>query len=211
MCGARLPSMLNALVGLVALVAIVGVLIWGLLAGGAATSIVPLLIGGGITYAIAHFQERERYQRDLDAKIATDKAVLYKMYLDILRDMFDASGGKVDARTMAPILKRLNRFVFGSLLIASDDVVLAHDRFMRASKISDQMVLPAVADVIVAMRRDIGKAPTSLRPIDTLAAFVRDIDSLAPAFEQWAREKDSTWPVPAGAAKPSRARGQEAR
>jgi hypothetical protein len=62
------------------------------------------------------------------------------------------------------------------------------------------MVLPAVADVIVAMRKDAGEASTTLRPIDVLATFVRDIESLEPAFEKWEREKAKAWPMPRQAA-----------
>jgi hypothetical protein len=188
--------MAETLVGGAVFVVLVVVGLVGLQAGGSVPQAVIIVLSAGVGLGVWTTQENRKRAQELEAKLVTDKAVLYKVYLDVLRDLFGKVGGKADERTLAPILNKLNTFVFGSLLIASDEVVIAHDRFMRASSVAPEMVLPAVADVILAMRKDVGEAATDLRPIDVLATFVRDIEDLAPAFDRWAKEKARAWPAP---------------
>jgi hypothetical protein len=74
-------------------------------------------------------------------------------------------GNKLDT---AASVNKLRRWSFGALLIASDEVVLAHDRFLNASRISGEMGVPAIAHVIIAMRRDVGPAQSNIQLIDVL-------------------------------------------
>jgi hypothetical protein len=186
--------MAQTLLGFIVFVVLVVLGLDGLQAGGSVPQAVIIMLSAAVGLGVWRAQENARHARDLESKLVTDKTFLYKVYLDVLRELFEKG---TDKRVVAGLMKKLNAFVFGSLLIASDDVVLAHDRFMRASTISEEMVLPAVADVILAMRRDAGKTATNLRPIDVLAAFVKDIETLAPAFDRWAKEGASVWPVAA--------------
>jgi hypothetical protein len=85
-------------------------------------------------------------------------------------------------------------------------VVLAHDRFLNAGRIGEDMVMPAIADVVLAMRRDLGKDTSGLKAIDVLATFIKadDIDKMVPICEEWEREKAKAWPLsrPAKASSP---------
>lgn len=190
--------MAQTLIGGAVFIVLVALGLVGLQAGGSVPQAIIFLLSAAVGFAVWKYQESAKRAQELEAKLVTDKTVLYKVYLDVIREIIEKAGGKMDERTLAPILKKLNAFVFGSLLIASDDVVLAHDRFMGASEIADEMVLPAVADVILAMRRDAGEKATQLRTIDVLATFIKrsDVETFRPHCERWEREKTSAWPPP---------------
>ena len=159
--------MAQTLLGFIVFVVLVVAGLVGLQAGGSIPQAVILLLSAAAGLGVWRAQENARRAQDLESKLVTDKTFLYKVYLDVLRELFEKG---TNQQVVAGLMKKLNAFVFGSLLIAADDVVLAHDRFMRASAISEEMVFPAVADVILAMRRDAGKTATNLRPIDLVAA-----------------------------------------
>jgi hypothetical protein len=195
----------SAILGFVTLVILLLAGIWGLQAGGGVSQAVILIISSIAAFGVWRAQQSATREQELRAKLVTDKKVLYKLYLDIVEELFDKAGPKpVNAQAVASTLKRLNTFVFGSLLIASDEVIIPHDRFLRASKVLDpatkqpdeKLVIPAVADVLLAMRRDAGET-TALRPIDLMATFVRDVENMSSSFDRWAAEKSKTWPGPA--------------
>ena len=185
---------MQTLIGLVVFVILVAFGLFGLQAGGSVPQAIIVLLSAGVGLAVWKAQENAKQTRELESKLGSDKNVLYKLYLDILREVLE-KGDSQDAT--APVGK-LRRFAFGALLIAPDEVVLAHDRFLHASRVSDEMVVPAIADVILAMRRDAGQETTRLQPIDVLAAFIKaeDIDRIKLLCDQWTREKAHVWPPP---------------
>jgi hypothetical protein len=193
---------MSALLGFITLILLAFAGIWGLQAGGAISQAVILLLSSLAAFGLWRAQQSATREQELKAKLVTDKKVLYKLYLDIVEELLGRAGPKVNAQQVASTLKKLNTFVFGSLLIASDEVVIAHDRFLRASKILDpatkapdeKMLLPAVADVLMAMRRDAGETTTNLRPIDLMATFVRDVEDMSSSFDRWASERARAWP-----------------
>jgi hypothetical protein len=173
-------------------VALVALGLVGLQAGGSVPQAVIVLLSAAAGLGVWHSQEESKRANELRARLITNKKSLYGIYVDVLRGIFRKGANK---RSFERELTKLNAFVFGAMLIASDEVILAQDRFMRVSKVGDAMLLPALADVVLAMRRDAGEA-TALRPMDVLAAFIRDIENHAAAFELWEKEKRSAWPDP---------------
>ena len=184
--------MAQTLLGLVIFIALVAAGFVGLQAGGAVPQAVIVLLSAAVGLGVWHSQEEAKRASELRARLVTNKKALYGVYVDALRGIF---GKGADKRAFERELTKLNAFVFGAMLIASDEVILAQDRFMRMSKLGEDVFLPALADVLLAMRRDAGEA-TALRPIDVLAAFIRDIEGHAPAFERWEKQKRSLWPDP---------------
>lgn len=138
-------------------------------------------------------QENAKQTQALEAQLGSDKKVLYKLYLDVMREVAER-GSKLN--TVASVNK-LRKWAFASLLIASDEVVLAHDRFLNAEKIGDSMSIAAIADVILAMRRDAGENGTNLHLIDVLQTFIKseDIDKMKPICDQWERDRDKASPL----------------
>jgi hypothetical protein len=184
---------MQTLIGLATFLILVGLSLLGLQAGGQVPQAVILLLSAGVGLAVWRAQETAKQAQDLEAKLGSDKGVLYKLYVDIIRDIFD-KGAKADTTA---VVKKLMAWSFGSMLIASDEVVLAHDRFMNASRMGEQLVLPAVADVILAMRRDAGDAGSGLQTIDILQTFIKaeDIDTMKALCAKWEAEKAKAWPM----------------
>ncbi|HEV8490405.1 MAG TPA: hypothetical protein VGQ58_11525 [Candidatus Limnocylindrales bacterium] len=184
---------MQTLVGLMVFVVLVVVGLLGLQAGGQVPQAIIILLSAGVGFAVWRAQENAKQARDLEEKFGSSKRVLYKAYIDIVREVVER-GGNVKSDAYVP---RLRRWVFGSLLTASDDVVLAHNRFLNVSRVGENVVIAAIADVILALRRDAGEEATYLKPIDILATFIKseDIDKMKPIVEQWDREKAKAWPL----------------
>ncbi len=184
---------MQTLLGLIVFIVLVVAGLLGLQAGGSVPQAVIILLSAGVGLGVWRAQENAKQTQELEAKLGTDKKVLYKLYLDIVRDVIEKEG-KADAKVYVP---KLRRWVFASLLNASDEVVLAHDRFLNASRVGDEVVVAAIADVILAMRRDLGEEPTNLKLIDIPATFIKaeDIDKMRPLSDKWEREKATAWPL----------------
>lgn len=192
----------QTLLGLIVFLALVALGLIGLQAGGSVPQATILLLSAGVGLGVWSWQEKAKQTHDLETKLGSDKKALYKLYLDVLREVVE-KGGKMDARDTEKYVKRLRAFAFSALLIGSDEVVLAHDRFLNAGRVGENMPMAAIADVILAMRRDAGEDTTNLQLIDVLAVFIKaeDVDDFKPACDQWNREKAKAWPVRGHAAK----------
>jgi hypothetical protein len=188
----KLPAV-QTLLGLVVFAGLVALGFWGLQAGGSVPQAVILLLSAGVGFGVWKAQDSAKQTQELEDKLGSDKKVLYKLYLDVMREVVE-QGDKAKAAEYVP---KLRKWAFATLLIASDEVVLAHDRFLNASRVSDDVVIAAVADVILAMRRDVGDETTNLKLIDIVATFIRseDIEAMRPLCEQWEREKAQAWPL----------------
>lgn len=186
---------MQTVLGLVVFLLLVAAGLLGLQAGGSVAQAVIVLLSAGVGLGVWKTQEDAKNARELQTKLGSDRNVLYKLYLDVLREMLETPG-KLDDRTAAAYVKRLRTFAFSALLIASDEVVMAHDRFVNASRVGDDMAIAAVADVILAMRRDAGES-TQLQLIDVLATFIKadEIDKMKPICDLWNREKAKAWPL----------------
>jgi hypothetical protein len=191
---------MQALIGFVALAVILVATYWGLQIGGSVAQVITLVIGGGLTYALARFQERERYQRELDAKVLSDKRLLYKTYLDIIR-----SYGNEPAKQLKPseIASHYLKFNFNAILTASDDVIRAHIAFMAAPT---EFNLPALGDVVIAMRRDSGVKGT-LTPIEAMTALLNDMGAERPHFDAWSSASSKAEVDPDSTTSPPETRG----
>jgi hypothetical protein len=196
---------MQTFLGFVLFVGLVAAGLFALQAGGQVPQATIVLLSAGVAAGVWRWQENAKQTQDLEARIGSDKKVLYKLYLDVVRELVQR-GAKADATKS---VVQLQRWAFGSLLIASDEVVLAHDRFMNAGRVSDDMAIAALADVILAMRRDLSDGPTDLQPVDVLATFIKggdDIDKMRLLCEKWAHERATAWRLPAASTGPRTAR-----
>jgi hypothetical protein len=185
-----MSSATTALIGLIALLAIVAGGVWGLQTGGAAANLVTILITTGAGYGVARYQDRAHYQRELEAKLVSDKRLLYKYYLDILKSIL---GPENTAPAIAEAAPKMRSFFFNAMLNASDDVIRAQNKFLRLTPADNEerLTLPAIADVILAMRRDAG-LDTSLGTIDIMRPLINDLDENLEPFEEWERQRAGT-------------------
>jgi hypothetical protein len=181
---------MQTLLGFLVFIVLLASGLWALQAGGSIPQATIALLSAGVGYSVWRSQQKAREASDLEAKLVIDKRALYKIYLDLLRDFL--RGEKLDDAKSKALVTEMRRFVFGAMLNASDDVLLAHNRFMRATSTSPDIVLPAVADVIFAMRQDIAGGQSKVAPIAILATFVNDISNYREIFDRWERQK-SMW------------------
>jgi hypothetical protein len=178
----------QALIGFVALGLIAVGAFWGLQLGGPVAQVITILVTGGLTYGVARVQERDKYQREVEAKLVSDKRLLYKSYLDLWRGYI---GKNAKPPSEAEVGPKMQAFFFNAMLNASDEVIRAQNEFLRLtqSETDNQLVIPAMADVILAMRRDAGIDSHSLAPADIMRPLISDLDDNLGIFEQWEQRK----------------------
>jgi len=199
---ARLQSMSKVLssvlgfvlLGVLAYLAYLG-LQWGyqtLQAGGKpadALNVLLLAALGGLGYLYRSSREQ---RQQLESRLAESKRQLYDDYVALLREMTsEIQAGK----TLDPskFLPRLREFSFRSVLLGSDAVVQAQIRVTNIERIGvdgNNFMLPAIGDVLLALRKDIGFPATKLTNQTILGVFVKDIDSQTELFRSWSHARD---------------------
>ncbi len=114
---------------------------------------------------------------------------IYEEFTTTLFNQLDntSKGGHVSPNTERELLKVFRNFRSRILLVGSDDVVRAFndwniyaDRDQTTE--AGQELLAAVADLIVAMRRDLGYPKTDLKRIEILAVFLTDAETAEEAM-----------------------------
>ena len=189
---------LSALLGLV-LLALMAVGVWlalqwgiGVLQNGGkpadAVSFLAVAGLGGVSYLYKETRER---QQQLEARLASAKRERYEAYVDALKDVISQTqaGKEPDS---AAFVSKLRDFGFRSILVASDPVVMAHIRVTNLDRIAPgdpTMLMAAVGDVLLALRKDMGFADTKLTNQAILGVFVKDVDKTPKPFAKWAAAK----------------------
>jgi hypothetical protein len=162
-----------------------------------------LLLAALAAVGYLYRQSRDK-RKELEGRLADHKRALYEGYVDVFKDLMAASRAGKDVGTPEHV-DRLSTFAFRSLLVASDDVVRAHIRFVNVARISPEPTtgMPAVADVLIAIRRDMG-LNTKLSALDLMGVFVKELDDarIAAGFATWESAKSAWdekmgWPVSA--------------
>jgi len=168
-----------------AVVALVGV---GLMLGGNA---LPVVITGAFGLVTLLWQLSAQREGELEKQLAGEKREHSKTYVGLLGEVAAAtkSGRKVNSPEM---VKRLQAWNWTAMLVASDEVMAAQARFIRLGGVDAPeggraFTLPAIADVILALRREIVPR-TRLTPQQVLAVFVNEpLDDAM--FAGWEAEK----------------------
>ncbi|MCK9519708.1 MAG: hypothetical protein M0R74_11895, partial [Dehalococcoidia bacterium] len=116
---------------------------------------------------------------------------LYLSFTEALFDEMDRvrkSSNQKGQRTSAPsgrLIKVMEEFRPQVLLVGSDEVVRAFNNWdiynQQIANLSPQQIMVHVADVLRAMRRDLGYPDTQLRRIEVLAVFLTDAEQLEDA------------------------------
>ena len=159
----------------------------GLLFGGAA---LPVVLTGAFGIVTLLWQQSLQRQGELEKQLATEKRAHSKTYVTLLAKVAASTKGgpKVD---QVAIVRELRELSFTGMLLGSDEVIRAHARFLRVGNQERgdgrTHTLPAVADVLIALRREIVPA-TKLTPREILAVFVNEpLDQ--EWFDAWNRER----------------------
>jgi hypothetical protein len=183
---------MQALLGLIVLIGAIGLGVFGLQAGGGVQQAVVVILTAIVGFVVWRAQTTREYARNLEDKLATDKRAVYKLYVDVIRKV--AEGTKSGrAFNSEELIGNLRLAAFMSLLNASDEVVRAEGRFMQLANQPDKsnLSLAAMADVLLAMRRDSGQEETTLEPSDLMAVWIKDMKNMDSIFSEWEAVKAS--------------------
>src|SRR5688572_24889753 len=97
------------------------------------SGILNVVLGAALAAVGALYKASRDERAQLAERLAETKRAMYEAYVDVLRDVAaETKGGK---GTGAHHINKLRNFAFRSMLIASDDVVRAHIRFMNVQRI----------------------------------------------------------------------------
>jgi len=126
---------------------------------------------------------RNEYQRRFNDRKWETYTGFAATVRDVLRSTKD---GKLD-RELPKFISRLYDFMGDLWLVGSDDVIKAvlHWRSFSQdaddSKESGAAALVALADIMIAMRKDLGDIDTKVEARDILGTFINDIDKVMPS------------------------------
>lgn len=172
---------------LVILGSVIALVAVGLWLGGEA---LPVVLTGAFGLVTLLWQQSAQREGELEKQLASEKREHSKTYVSLLAEVAAASkaGRKVNSPEM---VKRLRAWTWTAMLLGSDEVMTAQARFVRLGGVEVEggrtYTLPAIADVILALRREIVPG-TKLTPQQVLAVFVNEPldDSM---FTDWEAEK----------------------
>ncbi len=115
-----------------------------------------------------------------------------KIYEEFVTTLFEAldgtnKGGTISTRTEQKLRTVFKNFRTRILLVGSDEVVRAFndwDVYANHPETAEagQDILAAAADLVAAMRRDLGYPKTDLKRIEILAVFLTDPETAEPAM-----------------------------
>lgn len=140
--------------------------------------------------------------RDLEARNAEKKYDLYKPFLSAIGDMLTPSRQAAARNTMEAALIDFQSFV---PIWGSDEVVEAFYRFRRASSTEDppppQILVRLVADIYLAVRRDVAWPDTTVTGVHTIGVRINDLTpeleaDLSMPFSELVRKHDWKPPFP---------------
>jgi hypothetical protein len=167
--------------------AVLALVAFGLALGGGA---LPVVLTGAFGLVTLLWQQSLQRQGELEKQLASEKRDHSKAYVSMLGEVAAASKG--GHRIPSDMAKRLQAWTWTAMLLTSDEALRAQARFVRlggveAPEAARSLILPAMADVILALRRDIVPG-TKLTQAQILGSFVNEPIS-DDVFTAWSAQK----------------------
>lgn len=108
---------------------------------------------------------------------------LYEEFISAMFGLFDATkgGGAVSSKIERETGEIIKRFRTRIALVGSDEVIRAFndwDVYNNMAARPADVVMVRIADLMRAMRKDLGYPETRIRRIDLLAVFITDVEKL---------------------------------
>jgi hypothetical protein len=125
---------------------------------------------------------RNEYHRRFNEK----KWEAYTRFAATVRDVVSGTKDGKLQREMPKVIGRLHDFISDLWLVGSDDVVKAVLKRRRFSQDTPNHpaggaeALLSLADIMIAMRKDLGDTTTKIEARDILATFINDVDTAIP-------------------------------
>lgn len=141
----------------------------------AVVSIIAAIIAGRSARRAGASDREAQRLRDLEARLSVKKYETYEPFLKALGDMLTPGRNKVTNKAM---LDSMADFMNLVVAYGSDDVIRAYARFRAASSSEPPATVTVrlIADLVVAMRRDLGGA-TTLTGLEVLGMRINDLYS----------------------------------
>jgi hypothetical protein len=150
-----------------------------------ATILAPILLALATAFFTARFyfyqataDLKSEYQRRFNER----KWETYTAFAKTVKGVFTSTrAGRVD-RDLPKHIAQLEEFVSDLWLVGSDDVVRRVLKWRHTSQAASpgKESLLDLAEILIAMRRDLGDTSTKIEGRDLLALFVNDIDTVFP-------------------------------
>lgn len=139
-------------------------------------AVAAALVAGRFAQRSAGMQAQAIRVAELEKRLASQKAEVYKPMIELLQSMWDSvkTNRKNDETKM---LKTLSTFTSWAQVYASDEVVIAFHKMMQAaySEPPADVMMRFIAQLSLALRRDLGAADTGVDLVDLLGMRISDI------------------------------------
>jgi hypothetical protein len=114
---------------------------------------------------------------DLEKRLATSKAEIYEPLIEMLRNLFDSTVTKKEQMPETELLETISRFTAWVQIYGSDEVVREMRKFMQVAFHEPPafVSLRYYAQLVLAIRRDLGDPRTEVNLTDLLAMRITDI------------------------------------
>ena len=113
---------------------------------------------------------------ELEKRVAGMKEETYRPMVEMLRSMWDtAKGGK--QQNQREMVQTLSRFTASAQMYGSDDVAVAFHKMMQAaySNPPPEVMMRYIAEMLLALRRDLRGPETSITIVDLLGMRINDM------------------------------------
>lgn len=113
---------------------------------------------------------------ELEKRIAGMKEDIYRPMVELLRSLWDSvKTGKQPQQT--EMIETLSKFTAWTQIYGSDDVVITFHKMMQASfhDAPPNVTMRCIAEMLLALRRDLGDPETKIDVVDLLGMRITDI------------------------------------
>ena len=150
-----------------------------------ATIVVGVLLAVATAFFTSRFyvhQAKADLKKELEQKFNERRWQGYTDFSNTVLEVIQATQDERLGRQSPKIVRRMQEFIRRLWLIGSDKVVQAVLDWRRTSQETDEFGptsadgLVALANILIAMRHDLGDTDTKLTARDILATFINDID-----------------------------------
>lgn len=153
---------------------------WALPLISVGASLMVAVASGLAAARVAVARARAELEKEVLARLDERRRQVYNDFIKMMQDILPSFGkGTPDSAKIQKLRRRMVDFRMASLLVSSDHVIDAFTKWGRGEQPAvDQRyaVLRDFADIVLAMRRDMGYKDTKLTRTDILRMFVTDLD-----------------------------------
>ena len=147
-----------------------------------------LIVGVLVAFATSYFTSRfyvhqatTDLQKDFERRFNDHRWSAYTEFSNIVMEFMQSTNNGSHQKQQSKFVRDLQRFIGRLWLAGSDEVVRAVLKWRRIPTDRPKSgagteILVALAEILIAMRRDLGYVETAVSAKDILGTFITDID-----------------------------------